>query len=194
MIEYITGKIADLTPTYVIVETTGIGYFLNISLQTYTALQNQAAAKLLVHEAIREDAYTLYGFATEAERSAFQLLLGVSGVGAASARLILSTIPTAELEAIIASGNHEKLKTVKGIGAKTAQRIIVDLRDKIKTTSDTLLLQSASASNELFDEALAAMIMLGFAKPAATKALKAVFNDNPSTTVEQAIKKALSML
>ena len=128
MIEYIKGELAELTPTYAVIDCSGVGYLLNISLPAYTRLEGQRNAKLLVHESIREDAHVLYGFIDEQERSLFRLLIGVSGVGANTARMILSSIAAPELELIIATGDVNKLKNVKGIGTKTAQRIIVDLK------------------------------------------------------------------
>ncbi len=193
MIEYIRGSIAELTPTYAIIECGGIGYMLCITLPAYTALYGSKEAKLLVHEAIREDAHTLYGFINEQERQLFRLLIGVSGVGANTARMILSSIPAAELELVIVSGDHTRLKNVKGIGTKTAQRVIVDLRDKIKPTSDSLINQPI-ATSEVYDEALAALMMLGFARPHSQKALKKIFDNDPTIKVEVAIKKALAMM
>ncbi len=193
MIEYIKGRLVALTPTDAVVETGGIGYRLEISLSTYTSLEGSDDARLLVHEVIREDAHVLFGFAEERERALFRLLIGVSGVGANTARIILSSIPVAELEVVITSGDHARLKNVKGIGIKTAQRIIVDLKDKIKPGDDTLLIQP-SVNNEAFDEALAALLMLGFPRPQSQKVLKKLFDSDPALKVESAIKKALSML
>ncbi|MDE6113583.1 MAG: Holliday junction branch migration protein RuvA [Muribaculum sp.] len=193
MIEYIKGRLVALTPTDAVVETCGIGYRLEISLSTYTSLEGSDDARLLVHEVIREDAHVLFGFAEERERALFRLLIGVSGVGANTARIILSSIPVAELEIVITSGDHARLKNVKGIGIKTAQRIIVDLKDKIKPGDDTLLIQP-SVNNEAFDEALAALLMLGFPRPQSQKVLKKLFDSDPALKVESAIKKALSML
>lgn len=194
MIEYITGKIAALNPTSVVIETSGgVGYLLNITLPTYTALEGKNEARLLVHESIREDAYTLYGFLTARERELFRALIGVSGVGAATAGIILSALSVNELEVVISSGDDRQLKRVKGIGAKTAQRIIVDLRDKIKV-EQTLDLPAAFGANEVYDEAIAALTMLGFQKQASQKALKKILEASPSIKVEEAIKKALAML
>lgn len=193
MIEYIKGRLVALTPTDAVVETGGIGYRLEISLSTYTSLEGSDDARLLVHEVIREDAHVLFGFTEERERALFRLLIGVSGVGANTARIILSSIPVAELEIVITSGDHARLKNVKGIGIKTAQRIIVDLKDKIKPGDDTLLIQP-SVNNEAFDEALAALLMLGFPRPQSQKVLKKLFDSDPALKVESAIKKALSML
>lgn len=194
MIEFIKGEIYRLTPTDATIETTsGVGYLLNISLNTYTPLNGQKSCMLWVHEVIREDAHTLYGFLTEHERELFRLLIGVSGVGASIARMILSSIAPAELEQVITSGATARLKSVKGIGAKTAERIIVDLRDKIKPTGDTLILQ-ATPQSEVFEEALAAMVMLGFPKPQAQKVMKKLFEANPDMKVEDAIKKGLTIM
>lgn len=194
MIEYIKGTVVELTPTYAVVENGGVGYMLNISLTTFSSLENAGGeVKLLVHEVIREDAWSLYGFFTAQERELFRLLIGVSGVGANTARMILSSVPAPELEAVIASGDHSRLKGVKGIGTKTAQRIIVDLKDKIKASDDTLLLQPV-IDNSVMEEALAAMVMLGFPRPASQKVLKKIFEADPETKVETAIKKALSMM
>ncbi len=194
MIEYIKGTVVELTPTYAVVENGGVGYMLNISLTTFSSLENAGGeVKLLVHEVIREDAWALYGFFTAQERELFRLLIGVSGVGANTARMILSSVPAPELEAVIASGDHSRLKSVKGIGTKTAQRIIVDLKDKIKASDDTLLLQPV-IDNSVMEEALAAMVMLGFPRPASQKVLKKIFEADPETKVETAIKKALSMM
>ena len=193
MIEYIKGELAELTPTYAVIDCSGVGYLLNISLPAYTRLEGQRNAKLLVHESIREDAHVLYGFIDEQERSLFRLLIGVSGVGANTARMILSSKAAPELELVIATGDVNKLKNVKGIGTKTAQRIIVDLKDKIKPIGDAFIIQPTIAS-DVFEEALAAMVMLGFARPQSQKVLKKLFDSDPSLKVEAAIKKALSMM
>lgn len=193
MIEYIKGKITELTPAYAIVENGGIGYLLNISLSTFSALEGVQEKRLLVHEIIREDTYQLYGFADEKERSLFRLLIGVSGVGANTARMILSSITAPELEQVITVGDHSRLKNVKGIGLKTAQRIIVDLKDKIKPSDDTFTLQ-LSEQSEAFDEALAALVMLGFQRQQSQKVLKKLFEVDSTLKVEAAIKKALSMM
>ncbi len=193
MIEYIKGAIVELTPTYTVLETGGVGYMINISLSTFSALENVKESRLLVHEIIREDVHLLYGFKDERERSIFRLLIGVSGVGANTARMILSSIPAPELEQVIVSGDHSRLKNVKGIGIKTAQRVIVDLKDKIKPMDDALLIQSPNVS-EAFEEALAALVMLGFARPQSQKVLKKLYDAEPMIRVEVAIKKALTML
>ncbi len=196
MIEYIKGDITGLTPTEAVIETqAGVAYLLNISVNTFTAINESGGkgVRLYVHEIIREDAITLYGFSDIQEREIFRQLIGVSGVGSATARMILSSIAPTELQQVIVSGDVKRLKLVKGIGAKTAERIIVDLKDKIKGVDATLLLQ-AEATSEVFEEALAALVMLGFPKPQAQKALKRVFEAEPSAKVEVAIKKALSMM
>ncbi len=193
MIEYIRGIIAELNPAVAVIETAGIGYELNISLSTFSALEGAKDAKLFVHEVIREDAHSLYGFADERERSLFRLLIGVSGVGANTARMILSSIAAPELEQVITSGDHVRLKNIKGIGVKTAQRIIVDLKDKIKPVDDTFILQP-SGQNEVSDEALAALLALGFQRQQSQKVLKKLFEAEPTMRVEVAIKKALAMM
>ena len=193
MIEYLKGDLTELTPTTATVECHGVGYLANISLNTYTAIQNRPQVKLYIHEAIREDAHVLYGFVDKREREFFLLLISVSGVGPNSARLIQSSLPPAELEQTIASVNAAMLKAVKGIGAETAQRIIVDLKDKIKVPDNALIdmNQSASAS---YDEALSALVMLGFTQQLSQKTLKALFLKEPGLSVENAIKKALKMM
>lgn len=194
MIEAIKGTIAALNPAAVTLDTPGgVAYSLNITLPTFTALQSQREARLLVHESIREDAWVLFGFLTDQERELFRALVGVSGVGAATARMILSAIPAADLGAVIANSDVRRLKSVKGVGAKTAERIIVDLRDKIKTDPATLL-EQAPAATANYDEALEALVILGFPRPASVKALKKVFDDDPATSIEMAVKRAMSML
>lgn len=194
MIESIKGDILSINPAEVVVETAGgVAYLLNITLPTYTRLEKEKAARLLVHESIREDAWVLYGFIEPDERELFRALLGVSGVGAASARMILSAFAPADLRATIASGDAKRLKTVKGIGAKTAERIIVDLKDKIKADPSTLLPQSQPTS-AAFDEALEAMVILGFQRQASQKALKKLFDENPGLSIEAAVKKAMAMV
>lgn len=199
MIEYIKGVLTEVTPTHVVAETQGgVGYMATVSLSTYEALQNmRGEVRLLIHESIREDTWTLYGFATAAEREMFRLLIGVSGVGPSTALLILSSIKVPDLEMVIHSGDHTLLKTVKGIGAKTAQRIIVDLKDKINPSEDTLLNQPAVASTSYganYEEALAALVALGFQKAQSQKALRRIFDADPAVKVEEAIKKAFGMM
>ena len=193
MIDYLSGQLTEITPTSAIVECGGIGYEVYISLIDFTSIQNEKNVKLYIHEAIREDAHLLYGFTSKRGRELFRLLIGVSGVGPNTARLILSAITVTDLEQTIASGNDSILKSVKGIGAKTAQRIIVDLKDKIKVGESTLISMSPTSS-ESYDEALSALIMLGFTSQQSQKVLKKLFADTPSITVENAIKMALKML
>lgn len=196
MIDYIKGSIAELNPAYAVIENHGIGYMMNISLTTFDALSKggRDEAKLFVYEAIREDAHLLYGFATAKEREAFLLLISVSGVGPNIARMILSSMSAEEFSQAIAGSNVAMFKSVKGVGGKTAQRIIVDLKDKIKPVGDTLLNQKGVATSEAFDEALAALVMLGFSQQASQKALKSLFSSNPAITVEDAIKQALKLM
>ena len=196
MIDYIKGSIAELNPAFAVIENHGIGYMVNISLTTFDALNKvgREDAKLFIYEAIREDAHLLYGFATAKEREAFLLLISVSGVGPNIARMILSSMSAEEFSQAIASNNVAMFKSVKGVGGKTAQRIIVDLKDKIKPVGDTLLSQKGVASGETFDEALAALVMLGFSQQASQKALKSLFSSNPTISVEDAIKQALKMM
>jgi len=196
MIDYIKGSITELNPAYAVIDNHGIGYMLNISLSTYDSLtrSSDGQALLYVYEAIREDAHLLYGFATKREREAFLLLISVSGVGPNIARMVLSSMTVDEFSQAIAGNNVALFKTVKGVGGKTAQRIIVDLKDKIKPSGDTLLQQAGNPASESFDEALAALVMLGFSQQASQKALKALFSSNPALSVENAIKQALKMM
>ena len=194
MYDYIKGNVAELTPTYVVLDNHGGGYMINISLNSFNALQHQEdVVKVYVYEAIREDAHLLYGFTERRERELFLLLISVSGVGANTARMILSSLTPSDLEQTIASENVGILKSVKGIGAKTAERIIVDLKDKIKLSTDTLL-DKSQVTSEVFDEAMSALVMLGFTKQMSQKALKKLFTAEPTITVEQAIKKSLKMM
>lgn len=195
MYDYITGKIAELNPAFVVLDNGGVGYMINISFTTYNeiAKMSDQPVKLFVYEAIREDAHVLYGFMSRRERELFLMLISVSGVGPNTARMILSSLSANELEQCIASGNVGMLKGVKGIGAKTAQRILVDLKDKIKVAGDTLL-DNNSAPSAVYDEALAALAALGFTQQVSQKALKKLLKDDPSITVEAAIKNALKIM
>lgn len=196
MLDYIIGKIAEQNPAFVVLDNCGVGYMINISLTTFNEVSKQGrdeSIKLFVYEAIREDAHVLFGFATKHERELFLMLISVSGVGPNTARMILSSLSPTDLEQCIAQGNVAQLKSVKGIGGKTAQRILVDLKDKIKVASDTLL-DSDNAPSAVYDEALAALVMLGFTQPMSQKALKKLLKENPSITVEEAIKRALKMM
>ena len=197
MIDYIKGSITELNPAFAVIDNHGMGYMMNISLSTYdtlTRVGKDEVVLLYAYEAIREDAHVLYGFASKKERAAFLLLISVSGVGPNTARMVLSSMSVEEFSQAIATGNVAMLKSVKGVGGKTAQRIIVDLKDKIKPTDDTLLVQTGSAAGQSFDEALAALVMLGFSQQASQKALKSLFSSHPDLTVEQAIKQALKMM
>lgn len=193
MLDYIRGEVAEITPTYIVVDCSGLGYFVNISLNTYTALQKERSAKVYVHEAIREDAHVLFGFADKLEREMFQLLISVSGVGPNTARMILSSLTPTDLQSVIATNNVNLLKSVKGIGAKTAQRIIVDLKDKIKRGDDTLLVQLETQS-ETYEQAVAALVMLGYTQQAVQKAVGKLLKEQPDAKVEDLIKKALKIL
>jgi len=195
MLDYIKGEITELTPALVVIEAGGVGYIAHISLNTYSALNDLKSCKLYVYESIREDAHQLFGFMEKRERELFLLLISVSGVGANTARMVLSSIATYELEAIIASGNANALKSVKGIGNKTAERIIIDLKDKIKTSGSSVSLQTtASVSSQAANEAVAALAMLGFNLLASQRVVAKIEKDHPALTVEEIIKHALKML
>ena len=194
MIEYIKGTVTALTPAAATIEAgSGVAYRLNITLPTFTAIEGEQTARLYVHEVIRDDAWTLYGFATERERELFRSLIGVSGVGASTAVIILSSLQGDELAAVISAGDAKRLKAIKGIGAKTAERIIVDLRDKIESQAEFQFAPSAARS-EAYDEALGALQMLGFDRRQSEKVLTALFDKEPGLKVEVAIKRALSQL
>ena len=196
MIEYIKGEITDLTPAYCVLETNGIGYMLNVSLVTYQELQGQTTARLYIYENIREDAHVWYGFLTKAERELFLLLISVSGVGAATARMILSSFTVEELQEVIATGNVNAIKSVKGIGLKSAQRIIVDLKDKVQTigSSDAPMLNLAARTNENMEEAVAALVALGFQKAASVKVVEKLLKEDAAMPVAKIIKRALAMI
>lgn len=196
MYDYISGPVIELSPAYAVVEAGGIGYHINISVQTYAELENADSARVYIHFIVREDAQILYGFATKEERELFRLLISVSGVGGNTARMILSTYSPSELSNIIASENSGLLKNVKGLGLKTAQKIIVELRDKtlgIGSKADT---QSsfAQSGGEAYSEAVAALAMLGFGKAASDKAVRAVMKDNPTAAVEEIVRLSLKKL
>jgi Holliday junction DNA helicase RuvA len=196
MIEYIKGNIAELNPASAVIDCNGMGYFINISLNTYSAIQKLNSVKLYIYEAIREDAYVLYGFADKQERELFLLLISVSGIGGNTARMILSALSPSELANVISSENANMLKTVKGIGLKTAQRVIVDLKDKIKITgSDSGKVGGTMLQNtEVHDEAVAALTMLGFNTAASQKVVFAILKEKPEAKVEEVIKLALKRL
>lgn len=196
MIEYIKGSITELAPTSVVIENQGLGYFVQISLNTYSDIQNMSGCKLYIYEVIREDAYLLFGFSNKEERSIFLKLIAVSGVGANTARMILSSLTVEELKSCIMSDNVDALKSVKGIGAKTAQRILVDLKDKIMKSGfdQTSLISGSSASAEVRTEAVAALQMLGFALTVSQKVVGKIMADKPGMRVEDVIKAALKLL
>ena len=198
MIEYIKGILDELTPAMAVVECHGVGYGANISLNTYSAVQGKKEVKLYIYEAIREDAYVLYGFATKQERELFLLLISVPGIGGNTARMILSALSPSELCSVISSGNEKLLKTVKGIGLKTAQRIIVDLKDKIPTlgveASGGTTVVSTPENAVVKEEAIAALTMLGFAPLPTQKVVNAILKESPDAPVETVIKLALKRL
>lgn len=193
MYEYIVGKLGEVSPTHAIVDNSGVGYFVSISLQTYSAIEGKTDAKLFLHQVVREDAHLLYGFATVQERELFRLLISVSGVGANTARLILSSLSVTEIQAAISTENINIIKQVKGIGLKTAQRIVVDLKDKVVGVDATSQIFSA-ANNTNKQEALSALVMLGFAKVAAEKVLDQIIKTDGILPVEGLIKSALKRL
>lgn len=197
MIEYIKGEIAELTPAQVIIECAGIGYELNISLNTYSFYNGKPSGKIYVYEVIREDAHLLFGFAEKAERELFLMLISVSGVGPNTARMILSSLTPAELVQVIANKNETALTAVKGIGLKTAQRILVDLKNKVKPLggiSDGSAASVQPGNGAVAEEAIAALVMLGFQKVASQKAVTSILKGSSLLAVEQVIKTALRML
>ena len=193
MIDYITGKITELNPAAVVVECNGIGYSLNISLNTYAALDRAVSCKILVHEAIREDAYLLYGFSEAEERDLFRQLISVSGVGASTARIMLSSFKPADLRRAISDADVSLIKSVKGIGLKTAQRIIVDLKDKVEKHAGSGEI-IAFSDNTAREESLSALVMLGFARNSATKVIDNLLKENRNLQVEEIVRRALKLL
>lgn len=203
MIDYIKGELAELTPAQAIVEAYGVGYALNISLNTYEAIQGKQSVKLFVHEALvtggRDDSYTFFGFASKQERDLYRLLITVSGVGANTARMILSSASPSELCNAISTGNERVLKSVKGIGLKTAQRIIVDLKDKILSLGIAQEVSAGTAADntipvDVRDEAVAALTMLGFSPAPTAKVVTAILTDDATLPVEQVVKLALKQI
>lgn len=198
MIEFIQGKIEELTPTKAVILTAGgVAYDLGISVYTYSAIQGKEDSRLYVYEAIREDAYVLYGFSGKQERELFLMLISVPGIGGASARMILSSFSPSELIGIISSGNDSLLKKVKGIGAKTAQRIIVDLHDKIGVAQSDdmpLDLQTSIQTGQVATEAITALVTLGFPQAASQKVVQAILKEQDSLNVESVIREALKRI
>ena len=199
MIDYIKGELTELTPALATVEAAGVGYGLNISLNTYSAIQGKKDVKLYVYESIREDAYVLYGFVNKKEREMFELLITVSGVGPNTARMMLSSMSVQELCTAISTGNERLVKGIKGIGRMTAQRIIVDLRDKIVALgiADEIPAggtMAAPINNAVRDEAVAALTMLGFAPAPTQKVVVAILQEQPDAPVEQVVKLALKQI
>ena len=200
MIDFVNGRIDDLTPASAVIECGGIGFALNISLTTFSSIQGKETAKLYVYESIREDAWVLYGFASRQERTMFLLLTSVSGVGGGTARMVLSSFSTSEVAGIITDGNDRLLSTVKGLGKKTAQKIILELKDKISvldiepTATQTDSGRAVTYNKEIHDEAVEALKMLGFPPAPSSKTVKAILADEPDATVERVIKLALKAL
>lgn len=203
MIDYIKGELAELTPAQAVVEAYGVGYALNISLNTYEAIQGKESVKLFVHESLvtggRDDSYTFFGFASKQERDLYRLLITVSGVGANTARMILSSASPSELCNAISTGNERMLKSVKGIGLKTAQRIIVDLKDKILSLGIAQEVAAGTAADstipvDVRDEAVAALTMLGFSPAPTAKVVTAILTDDATLPVEQVVKLALKQI
>ncbi len=197
MYEYIAGTLEEITPTDAIVEACGVGYDLIISLSTFSQLQGQQGkpVKLYTCHLVREDDESLYGFADKTERAVFQQLISVSGVGPGSARMILSAMTADEVKQAVLSNDVNKFKSVKGIGLKTAQRVILDLKDKIGKSSDAFSFEAAAGpSSAVREEALSALTLLGFSKPAVEKTLDKLLNENPSISLEDLIKRALKQL
>jgi Holliday junction DNA helicase RuvA len=193
MIDYIKGTITTVTPTFITLETGGIGYFINISVTTFSKLEGKNEFKILIHEVIREDTHQLFGFADSGERDIFRLLISVTGVGANTARMMLSSLSPGEIEKAILGSDVNILKSVKGIGLKTAQRIIVDLKDKLgKQAGSGEIFTFSDNTNR--DEALSALVMLGFAKSAVSKILDKIVREEKNLTVEDMIKRALKNL
>ena len=197
MFEYVRGELVEVAPAYAVVDAAGVGYFVNISLHTFSEIEKAEVVKLFLHHVVREDVEMLYGFSSKEERDLFRLLISVSGVGGNTARMIQSTYSPSELRNIIATGNATLLKNVKGLGLKTAQKIIVDLSGKMLDLPSHNAVATAMASSqnsEAFDEALAALVMLGFTKASSEKVLCKLFKEEPTLGVEDAIRSALKQL
>lgn len=196
MIDYIKGELIELNPTYAVIETGGIGYYIHITLPTYSALNGKSTAKLYIYEAIREDAHSLFGFIQPCERQLFLMLISVSGIGANTARMIMSSYSVGEIQMMIAGSDVIALSAVKGIGAKTAQRIIVDLKDKVikLNVSGNSGVAIVTSGNETREEAIQALVMLGFAAGVSQKAVDSILRNEPGCPVEKLIKSALKSM
>ena len=196
MYTYIKGELVEITPTTAVIENNGMGYELQISLQTFTEIQSLRDVMLYIHHHVREDVELWYGFATKEERSIFRMLIEVNGIGPNTARMMLSSMSSTEIKTAIISGDVNRIKSIKGIGIKTAQRVIIDLKDKIAKGSEdvTSALFVSEVKSANMEEALSALVMLGFAKNAAEKVLKAVHKENPDYTLEELIKFSLKRL
>ncbi len=193
MYEYISGNIIELTPAHLVIDNEGKGYFVNISLNTYSLLSGKPSSRIFICQVIREDAHLLFGFADKQERELFRLLITVSGIGANTARVMLSSLSPVEIHKAIAGGNAEVLQSVKGIGLKSAQRIILDLKEKVSKLYGSEEIFTASG-NTIREESLSALIMLGFPKNAVEKVISQLLSEEEDTTVEDLIKKALKKL
>ena len=195
MIDYIKGEIIELTPTDMVIECYGIGYSILISIQTYSAMEGKRDATVYIHHYLREDEELYYGFATKEERGMFRLLIGVSGIGAATARMMLSSLTVEEIRSAILSEDVNRIKSVKGIGLKSAQRMILELKDKVvKGEQAEMSALFAQAGSKASEEATTALIMLGFTKSNVTKAVNAIIKEDPTATVETIIRKSLQRL
>ncbi len=195
MIDYIKGKIIELTPTYTVVECCGIGYMIQISLQTFSAMENKSDITIYIHHYLREDDEQFYGFASKDERELFRLLIGVSGIGVATAQMMLSSMSSDEIRNAIISEDINRIKSIKGIGLKTAQRLILELKDKIVKgggADSPVIFQSTNSA--IVEEATTALVLLGFTKANVNKAVSAVLKETPDATIEQIIKLALKKL
>lgn len=196
MYEYIRGDVASLSPTQAVLDVSGVGYLINISLQTFTSLEGAGQAKLFTQMVIREDAHILYGFVSESERELFRLLISVSGIGAGTARVMLSAYGSSELAGYIALGNVASLKSIKGIGLKTAERVILDLKDKVLNIADSTQNNTSQSleTGSPMAQATEALMVLGYNRLVTQKAVKSVFATNPHATVEELIRGALQLI
>jgi len=193
MIEYLDGQLTEINPAHVVIDINGIGYFIHISLNTFSALNGRKTFRLFIHEVIREDTHLLYGFYDREERELFRLLISVSGVGANTGILFLSSLTVNEIKTAIVTGDIDRLKSIKGIGLKTAQRIVVELKDKLgkEPVSNDIFL---TLNNRVREEALSALVTLGFLKKSAEKVIDGILRENPGITVEQIIKDSLRQM